>query len=531
MTIHTYGHRRSQSAAAADAAVLREAEAIDDEAVAAPAVAADAIPLLGVLIIGAGFSGIGMAIRLRQQGRRDFTICDKASGVGGTWWVNRYPGCACDVPSHLYSFSFEPNTGWTRRFSGQPEIRDYLIDCAHKHDLHRHLRLNSEIVSLRWREDAALWEATIADGSMLQARVVVAGTGALSLPDDRPDIPGLDTFAGRVFHSQQWDQSYALAGKRVGVIGTGASAIQFVPQIQPQVERLTVFQRSATWILPKPDRPFAALEKSLLRRLPGWRALSRLGLYLAAEARVLGFVFDPRLMLLHRWLAAKHLRRQVADPQLRDRLMPQHKIGCKRILLSNDYYPAIAAENVSLTTERIVAIDRDGVRTADGAHHRLDALILSTGFKASAPFPRGLIFGIGGRDLIEVWRDGPQAYKGTTVSGFPNLFLLMGPNTGLGHNSMIYMIESQIAYVMDALRTMDARGLAQVEVRAEVQERFNEGLHRRLKRSVWQTGGCTSWYRHPASGRNVVLWPGFTWAFRQQTRRFDADAYHLSPKP
>ena len=532
MTIPADGYRNNARAAAPAIDAAGNATATHEtSAPSQSAVDAAATPLLGVLIIGAGFSGIGTAIRLRQQGRRDFAICDKADGIGGTWWVNRYPGCACDIPSHLYSFSFEPNTGWTRRFSGQPEIRDYLIDCARKHDLHRHLRLNTEIVSLRWIEDAALWEATTADGSVLRARVVVAGTGALSLPDDRPDIPGLQDFAGRIFHSQQWDEDYALAGKRVGVIGTGASAIQFVPHIQPQVERLTVFQRSAPWILPKPDRQFAAVEKSLLRRLPGWRALSRLGLYLAAEARVLGFVFDPRLMMLHRWMAANHLRRQVADPQLRDKLLPRFRIGCKRILMSNDYYPAIAADNVALTTERIVAIDRDGVRTADGAHHRLDALILSTGFKASAPFPRGLIFGIGGRDLIEVWRDGPQAYKGTTVSGFPNLFLLMGPNTGLGHNSMIYMIESQIAYVMDALRTMDARGLAQVEVRADVQERFNDVLHRRLRRSVWQTGGCTSWYRHPVSGRNVVLWPGFTWAFRQQTRRFDADAYHLSPKP
>ncbi len=493
-----------------------------------PAPAADATAVLGVLIIGAGFSGIGMAIRLRQQGRRDFAIFDKESGIGGTWWVNRYPGCACDIPSHLYSFSFEPNAEWSQRFSGQPEIRDYLAACARKHDLHRHLRLNTEIVSLRWIEDAALWEATAADGSVSRARVVVAGTGALSLPDDRPDIRGLERFAGRLFHSQQWDESYALAGKRVGVIGTGASAIQFVPQIQPQVERLTVFQRNPPWILPKPDRRFATAEKTLLRRLPGWRALSRLGLYLAAEARVLGFVFDPRLMLVHRWLAASLLRRQVTDPQLRRQLMPQYGIGCKRILMSNDYYPAIAANNVTLTTERIVEIDAEGVRTADGAHHMLDALILSTGFKASAPFPRGLIFGIGGRDLIEVWRDGPQAYKGTTVSGFPNLFLLMGPNTGLGHNSMIYMIESQIAYVMDTLRTMDERGLEQVEVRADAQERFNQGLDQRLRRSVWQVGRCTSWYRHPVSGRNVVIWPGFTWRFRQLTRHFDPDAYHLS---
>jgi cation diffusion facilitator CzcD-associated flavoprotein CzcO len=497
----------------------------------APIDAAGAETTLGVLILGAGFSGIGMAIGLRKAGRRDFAICDKAAGVGGTWWVNRYPGCACDVPSHLYSFSFEPNPGWSHRFSGQPEIRDYLADCARRHDLHPHLHLNTEIVSLRWREDTTLWEATTAQGRVLRARVVVAGTGALSMPDDRPDIPGLEHFAGHVFHSQQWDERDALRGKRVGVIGTGASAIQFVPHIQPQTEHLTVFQRSAPWILPKPDRRFAALEKALLRHVPGWRALARLTLYLTAEARVLGFVFDPRLMLLHRWWASSLLRRQVADPALRRKLAPQYAMGCKRILMSNDYYPAIAAGNVTLATERIVEIDRDGVRTADGAHHRLDTLILGTGFKASAPFPRGLIVGIGGRDLTDAWRDGPQAYKGTTVNGFPNLFLLMGPNTGLGHSSVVYMIESQIAYVLDALRTMDARGHQRIEVRADAQERFNTHLQQRLHRTVWQHGGCTSWYRHPVSGRNVALWPDFTWRFRRQTRHFDPDAYHLSPQP
>jgi cation diffusion facilitator CzcD-associated flavoprotein CzcO len=493
--------------------------------------AADANATLGVLIVGAGFSGIGMAIGLRKAGRRDFAICDKESGIGGTWWVNRYPGCACDVPSHLYSFSFEPNAGWSQRFSAQPEIRDYLADCVHRYDLHPHLRLNTEIVSLRWRQDTALWEAATAQGHILRARVVVAGTGALSQPEDRPDIPGLERFAGRVFHSQRWDERYAFGGKRVGVIGTGASAIQFVPHIQPQVAHLTVFQRSAPWILPKPDRRFAAVEKVLLRHLPGWRALTRLTLYLTAEARVLGFVFDPRLMLLHRWWASSLLRRQVADPELRRKLAPQYAMGCKRILMSNDYYPAIAADNVTLATERIVGIDRDGVRTADGAHHPLDALILGTGFKASAPFPHGLIVGIDGCDLTDAWRDGPQAYKGTTVSGFPNLFLLMGPNTGLGHSSVVYMIESQIAYVLDALRAMDSGGIKQIEVRAEAQKRFNERLQQRLQRTVWQRDGCSSWYRHPVSGRNVALWPGFTWRFRQETRQFDPDAYHLSPEP
>lgn len=487
--------------------------------------------VLGVLIIGAGFSGIGTAIRLLQEGRRDFRIVDKAAGIGGTWWVNRYPGCACDIPSHLYSFSFEPNPDWTRRFSGQPEIRDYLAGCVRRHGLERFLRLNTEIVRLRWIESSTRWEATAADGTVMHARAVVAGTGALSRPDDRPQIPGLASFAGKVFHSQQWDEDYDLRGRRVGVIGTGASAIQFVPAIQPQVARLTVFQRNPPWILPKPDRAISPRERGLLRRIPGWRLLSRLAIYLAAEVRVLGFAFDPRLMFLHRRMAAAHLRRQVADPELRRKLTPQYHIGCKRILMSNDYYPAIAAANTTLATEAIVAIDRDGVRTADGRHHPLDALILGTGFRASAPYPPGMILGADGRDLADVWRDGPEAYKGTTVSGFPNFFLLMGPNTGLGHNSMIYMIESQIAYVIDTLRTMATRGLTRIDVRADAQERFNRRLLRRMRGAVWSIGGCTSWYRHPVSGRNVVVWPGFTWMFRLLTRRFDAEAYHLASEP
>jgi cation diffusion facilitator CzcD-associated flavoprotein CzcO len=485
---------------------------------------------LGVLIIGAGFSGIGMAIRLRQQGRRDFMICDKASGIGGTWWVNRYPGCACDVPSHLYSFSFEPKADWSRRFSAQPQIRDYLIACTRKHDLCPHLRLNTDIISLRWIEDIAQWEATTADGSILRARVVVAGTGALSKPDDRPDIAGIERFAGHVFHSQQWDEAYVLTGKRVGVIGTGASAIQFVPRIQPLVERLTVFQRNPPWILPKFDRPFPALEKAFIRYLPGWRLLSRLSLYLTAEARVPAFAFAPGLMWLPRKIAMAWLRWQIRDPELRRRLTPAYDIGCKRILLSNDYHPAIAADNAALVTERIVEIDHDGVLTADGMHHRLDALILGTGFKATAPFPHGWVIGAQGRDLMDVWRDGPQAYKGTTAHGFPNLFLMTGPNTGLGHSSMVYMIESQITYIIDALRTMDTHGLERIEVRAEAERGYNEHLQQRLHRSVWQTGGCSSWYRHPTSGRNVALWPGFTWTFRRQTRHFDPDAYHLTPE-
>lgn len=480
-----------------------------------------------VLIIGAGFSGIGMAVRLRQSGERDFVVYEQEAGVGGTWWVNQYPGCACDIPSHLYSFSFEPNPDWSRRFSPQAEIRDYLVGCARKYELLEHIRFNTAVASLRWIEERALWEITNAQGEVVFANVVVAGTGALSTPD-YPQIPGIERFRGRVFHSQHWDHEYDLQGKRVGVIGTGASAIQFVPEIQPQVAQLDLFQRTPPWIIPKPDRAFSRFEQRLLGAFPKLQRLLRSVIYAAHEARVLGFVFNPRLMGFHKFLALTMLRRQVKDPALRSKLTPRYAIGCKRILISNNYYPAVTQPNVALITNGIREITEDAVITTDNQRRPVDALILGTGFKASTPFPRGMIFGRDGQDILDAWQDGPQAYKGTTVTGFPNLFLLMGPNTGLGHNSIVYMIESQIAYILGALETMATQGASSVDIQPQVQEHFNLQLHNRMQGAVWTVGNCKSWYRHADTGRNVVIWPGFSWAFRRQTRRFDAEAYRLT---
>jgi len=470
-----------------------------------------------VLIIGAGFSGIGMAVRLHQSGERDFAVYEKEAGIGGTWWVNQYPGCACDIPSHLYSFSFEPNPDWSRRFSPQPEIRDYLAHCARKYDLLSHVHFNTEVASLRWLEQRALWEVTDAAGKVVFAKVVVAGTGALSTPD-YPTIPGLERFRGRVFHSQHWDHDYDLTGKRIGVIGTGASAIQFIPEIQPKAAKLAVFQRTPPWIIPKPDRGFSRLEQRLLRAFPKLQRFVRSIIYTAHETRVLGFVF----------LALNMLRRQVKDQALRSKLTPQYAIGCKRILISNNYYPAMTQPNVALITSGIREVTEDAVITADNEKHSVDALIFGTGFKASTPFPRGMIFGRAGQDILDAWSAGPEAYKGTTVAGFPNLFLLMGPNTGLGHNSIVYMIESQIAYILGALETMETQGASSVDVQPQVQERFNVHLRNRMRGAVWTVGNCKSWYRHAETGRNVVIWPGFSWMFRRETRRFDAEAYRLT---
>ncbi len=483
--------------------------------------------LLRTLIIGAGFSGIGMAIRLCQRGERDFLIYERERGIGGTWWVNQYPGCACDIPSRLYSFSFESNPDWSRRFPRQPEIRDYLRRCAQKHGLDAHLRLGTEVVSMRWLESCARWQVVDGQGGVIQARFVVAGTGALSIPA-YPQIPGIERFRGRVFHSQRWDHDAPLTGARVAVIGTGASAVQFIPEIQPAVAHLSVFQRTAHWVIPKSDRAFSGAGKWLYRTFSGWRLLQRAMIYLITEARVFGFAFAPRLLSLHRRLSIAMLRRQVRDDDLRQRLTPRFAIGCKRILLSDDYFSAVARPNVELVTETILKIDEDAVITADGHRHPIDVLVFATGFKASEPFPRGMVRGRDGRDLTDAWANGPEAYKGTTTTGFPNLFLLMGPNTGLGHNSIVYMIESQIAYVLAAIDAAERRGATVIEVRAQAQRAFNERLQRRFQGTVWADNLCSSWYQHRQSGRNVVIWPGSSWSFRRATRRFDADAYDLS---
>ncbi|WP_020650305.1 flavin-containing monooxygenase [Solimonas variicoloris] len=479
---------------------------------------------MSVLIIGTGFSGLGMAVRLRQAGFEDFALLERAQSVGGTWRDNRYPGCACDVQSHLYSFSFDQNPEWSRMFAQQPEIERYLQGVAERYDLLRHVRFGTDVRSAHYDEAAALWRVRSADGREFAGRVLVSGMGALSNPA-LPKIAGLDRFQGKLFHSAQWDHDYDLAGKRVAVIGTGASAIQFVPQIVPKVAHLDLYQRTPPWIMPKPDRPISAVERKLFRRLPFTQTLMRAGLYAFLETRVLGFVVNPKIMALVQRQARKHMERQVPDAGLRAKLTPNYRIGCKRVLISNDYYPALMQPQVDVITDEVREIREQAVVSGDGRVREVDAIILGTGFTVQDPIPRGAIFGRGGRDLWDTWKDhGVEAYLGASVHGFPNFFMLMGPNTGLGHTSQVYMIESQIAYVMDAIRQMRAQGLRAVEVRADVQQRFNERVQGNVNTAVWNSGGCKSWYLD-ARGRNTTIWPGFTFMFRRQTRHFRLQDY------
>lgn len=478
-----------------------------------------------VAIVGAGFAGIGMAITLRRAGYRDVVVLERAGAVGGTWRDNTYPGCQCDVPSHLYSFSFAPKHDWTRSFGLQEEIRAYLEECADRFGVRPQIRLHAGVERARWDERTRRWRLEGTFGTMT-AEVLVSCVGALSEPSV-PDLPGIESFEGAAFHSARWRHDLDLAGKLVAVIGTGASAVQFVPAIQPMVGRLMVFQRTPPWVVPRMDRQVGARARERYRRHPMLQKAARLGVYWSRELLVFGFAKRPRLMAYPAWLARRHREAQVADPALRAKLTPSYAIGCKRILLSDDWYPALQQPNVELVTERIAEVRPRSIVTADGAEREVDAIVYGTGFRVTSHPAYDMLLGRDGRNLGELWRrDGIAAYKGTTVAGFPNLFLIVGPNTGLGHSSMVFMMESQFAYVLDALRTLDARGAVAAEPRPEAQAAFNARLQARLARSVWNTGGCASWYLDE-HGCNRALWPGFTWQFRLSTRRFDVDAYRL----
>jgi cation diffusion facilitator CzcD-associated flavoprotein CzcO len=482
-----------------------------------------------IAIIGTGFSGIGMAMRLKQQNEDDFVLFEKDQGVGGTWRVNNYPGCACDVQSHLYSFSFEPNPSWTRMFAAQPEIKGYLESCWSKYQLSEHTRFGCEISRLSWDEEHEYWQLTDQNGISYTAQFVVSGMGALSKPSI-PHVKGLEHFSGKVFHSQQWDHDYDLKGKRVAVIGTGASAIQFVPYLQKTADHLDLYQRTPPWILPKPDRAISERERNHFQRFPTLQKLWRLFIYSLLESRVIGFALLPKAMTLAQKVAKWYINKQIKDPALRSKVTPDYLMGCKRILMSNDYYPALTQSNVEVITDGISEVSSGAILGQDGVSRTVDAIIFGTGFTPTAPIPQGVIFGRNGLDLIESWSQGPHAYKGTMTSGFPNLFFLMGPNTGLGHNSMVYMIESQINYVLAALKELDRLNLQSLEVKQEVESSFNSKLQGSLSHTVWNTGGCQSWYLHPVSGINCTTWPGFTWRFRLITNAFDSPSYHYSRK-
>jgi cation diffusion facilitator CzcD-associated flavoprotein CzcO len=475
------------------------------------------------VIVGTGFSGIGMAIELLREGERDFVLLERADDIGGTWRDNTYPGCRCDVPSHLYSFSFAPNPNWSSTFSPQPEILEYLRDVAARFGVLPYVRFGTELESAEWDEERARWRLETSQGA-LSADVLIAAQGPLSEPLV-PDLPGLDSFQGTTFHSAAWDHEHRLEGERVAVIGTGASAIQFVPAIQPLVGQMHVFQRTPPWVMPHPNRPMKDWERRLYRRLPAAQLAMRAAIYWARETFVLQFR-NRRMRRLATKMALRQLEQQVRDPELRARLTPSYELGCKRILPTDEWYPALMQPNVELVTDGIREIRPHSIVSADGTEREVDAIIFGTGFHVTDIPIAERVRGRDGRTLAGTWDGSPSAYKGAAVTGYPNLFFLVGPNTGLGHNSIVFMIESQISYVAGALKAMRRRGAGLVDVRPEAQAAYNAQIDKLTEGTVWVSGGCASYYID-RNGRNSTIWPTFTLPFRQRTREFDEAAYVL----
>jgi cation diffusion facilitator CzcD-associated flavoprotein CzcO len=480
-----------------------------------------------VLIVGAGFAGLGMAIALRKAGMESFLVIEKGDDVGGTWRDNRYPGCACDVPSHLYSFSFDLNPDWSRMFAPQPEIWDYLRRCAKRYGVLGQVRFQTAMREAAWNEAQRLWEVTTQEGERIRARVLISGMGALHVPH-YPDLPGKERFRGPAFHSAGWDPEVTLEGRDIAVIGTGASAIQLVPQIAPLVRRLYLYQRTPAWILPRADFPITNHWKRRFARVPGLMRLFRAFLFWNLEIRVAGFLGNRWLQGLGERMARRYLESEVPDPQLRAALMPNYAFGCKRVLISSDFYPAIQRPNVELVTERIAEVREHSLVTASGTERPADVLIYATGFRATDLLHGVHLLGRRGMDFHQAWRASRSALLGIAMSGFPNFFMLLGPNTGLGHNSVVLMIEAQIRYAMSCLKTMRRRGYSVIELRPEVQRRFGEFLRHRLAATVWQSGGCRSWYQDAETGENPTIWPGSVVAYRRRTRRVALGDYEWS---
>ncbi|ASR36827.1 4-hydroxyacetophenone monooxygenase [Prauserella marina] len=475
------------------------------------------------VIVGAGFGGIAAAIELSRSGFTDIVILERASDLGGVWRENTYPGAGCDVPSPLYSFSFEHNPAWPRRYASQPDIHAYLRRTARKYGVFDRIRFGTEVTSAEFDGSTATWLIRTATGDGFTGRVFVPATGQLSRPAF-PDIPGMDTFRGDSFHSAEWRHDLDLTGARIAVIGTGASAVQFVPRIQRQAKTLTVFQRSAPYLLPKRDHGYTAWHHRALRAVPLARTLDRLGFWLYAEFAQQCLSKWQFLTPLFQRQTEKHLREAVADPALRDKLTPDYALGCKRVLFSNDYLPAIAKSNVDLVTDEIVAVTGNGVRDANGRHHEADVIIYGTGFAAGDLMSPIDVRGLDGRSLAETWQEGARAHLGITVPGFPGMFLMYGPNTNLGGGSVIYMLESQARYVRDAVRLLAAHPSRYLDVREDAEQRWDEEIQGRLERSVWTR--CRSWYRN-SYGRVVANWPGRTHEYRRRTASVDLRQFRV----
>jgi len=481
-------------------------------------------PIYDVLIVGAGISGIGLGIRLQDAGFDNFVILEKAADLGGTWRDNTYPGCACDVPSALYSYSFAQKPDWSRAFAGQAEILDYVRDTAQRHNIPGFIRFNQAVERAQWRESKNLWEVQTGDQLYL-ARTVVACSGYLHEPII-PNIPGLKDFQGKLFHSSRWDHDHDLSGERVAVIGTGASAIQFVPEIQPKVQQLTLFQRTPQWVLPKPDHPIPKIEENFFRlpfTLNAWRKM----LYGGFETFGIGFR-KPALLRQIQKLGEAHIRLAIKDPALRAKLTPDYTLGCKRVLMSNQYYPALNQANVDVFATGLKEVRGNTLVGQDGSECQVDTIILGTGFFVTEPPIADHIYNDAGESLSQMWQDGMQAYRGTTIAGLPNAFMVLGPNLGIGHNSAFIVIEAQINYILSTLQTMRDQQLSRVEVKADSQRSYNRKVQKDLQGTVWNTGGCSSYYLDK-NGFNSVGFPWSTLKMQRLLKDFDADSYTLTP--
>ncbi|MET9336363.1 NAD(P)/FAD-dependent oxidoreductase [Nonomuraea sp. NPDC003804] len=472
-----------------------------------------------VAIIGAGFGGLCMAIRLEQAGIGSYTVFEKADGLGGTWRDNTYPGAGCDIPSQLYSYSFEKDSSWTRRYPGQPEILAYLDRCADKYGVRPKIRFGAEVVAADF--DGRRWRVTTGEGSE-EFDVVVSCVGQLTRPA-YPPIPGRESFAGVAFHSARWNHDHDLTGRRVAVIGNGSSAAQFIPRIQPLAARLDVFQRTPNWVIPKPDATFGPAARLALRLVPGLRRAYREWIYRYAEGTLYPALARGWSAGLLRKRALGHLHAQVADPVLRAKLTPRFPVGCKRVVIDSAFYPALTRPNVEVVTDPIVRVTPEGVQTTEGVR-AADTIIYATGFRTTEFLQPIAFTGLGGVSLADQWKDGAEAYLGIAVPNFPNLFLVYGPNTNLGHNSIVFMIECQVRHVMACLPYLERNG--PMEVRPEAMAAWRRQLAAAMERMVWG-GGCRSWYK-TADGRVVNNWPGRAGLYRRLTALPPLDAYRIT---
>lgn len=492
---------------------------------------AGALPVIDVetVIVGAGFGGLGMGIQLVRQGITSFVVLERSGDVGGTWRDNVYPGVACDIPAHLYSYSFRPKPDWSHYYARGPEILEYLRCCAREEGLTSHLRLGTSATEMRWHDRTQRWHVTTNRGTY-RCEILVMAAGRLSEPRI-PGIPGLESFQGPVFHTSRWDEQAELAGKRIGVVGTGASAVQMVPHLAAIAESIVLFQRSAPYVVPRADRPYSDEEKRAFARVPELAARLRSQLFWRAEVGFAARAETPEYVQRLRSQALNHLENDVADPTLRAQLTPGYSIGCKRVLLSDDFYLALSRPNVTLEPSPFESVDGTTAVSADGAKHDVDVLVFATGFHSARPPFAENVFGLNGLSLSSRWAEGMVSYASTAVHGFPNMFIINGPNASLGHNSAIAMIEAQITYILQALEYRASAEDGRLHVRPGAEESYVRNLDRLSASTVWTNGGCDSWYLDAGSGRQTLLWPGFAYEFRDNLAEFDRSAYYYSSNP